>query len=102
MLLHEFMSRAAGDPPKVKNPGVKCNALSKTPKSFNCNLLPQDAIQLADNLRKLAQVVIDNEIIDAAVQIYNIGESSETLSLGLIKARKGPKKKIRMLNNPPD
>jgi hypothetical protein len=77
---------------KDKNPSVQCNALSKTAKSVNCNLTPSQAEELAAYLLEKAKVIVENHIEDAAVQVWNVGVDSERLSIGLIKARKGPRR----------
>lgn len=75
-----------------KNPGIKCNALSKTAKSFNCQLSSDQAIDLARYLLNTAQLIRQSQIEDAAVQLWCVGENSETLSVGLIELRKGSRR----------
>jgi hypothetical protein len=93
MLLSDFLAQEGNAESAQGNPGVTCNALSKTEKSFNCNLTVAQAIALARHLLQKAQIIIDAELEDAAVQVYNIGLNSERLSCGLTPARKGPRRK---------
>jgi hypothetical protein len=79
-----------GKPP---NPSLQSNALYKTRKSFNCNLTPAQAIEFARHLLGKAQLILDNYIEDAVVQVWNGGEDNESISFGLIEARKGKRRK---------
>ena len=74
------------------NPVVVPNALYKAEGSFNCYLTPGQAIALARNLLAKAQLILDEGLEDAAVQLWNKGESNERLYCGLIEARKGPRR----------
>jgi hypothetical protein len=67
----------------------------KTAENINVYLTPCEAIQLARNLLMKAQLILDEGITDAAVQIWNQGSDNETLRVGLIKARKGPRRSRR-------
>jgi hypothetical protein len=91
--LSEFLSDADNPHSQAGNPGVACNALYKTKQNLNCYLTPTQAISLARHLLEKAQLLIDNEVEDAAVQLWNQGEQNEKLYLGLVNARKGPRKK---------
>ena len=88
MLLSTYHAQRGKD----KNPSVQCNALSKTAKSINCNLTPAQAKELAAYLLEKAKLVVENDIEDAAIQIWNVGVDNERLSVGLIEARKGPRR----------
>jgi|tagenome__1003787_1003787.scaffolds.fasta_scaffold19997832_1 hypothetical protein len=89
MLLHEFYANYK----KPKNPSVKCNALYKTKDSFNCYLTPSQALQLGQHLLEKTQFILDNNLEDAVIQLWNKGESNESVRLGFETARKGPRKK---------
>lgn len=93
MQLAEFLSHADNPHSQAGNLGVVCNALYKTKQNLNCYLTPTQAISLARHLLEKAQLLIDNEVEDAVIQIWNQGEHNEKLHLGLTKARKGPRKK---------
>lgn len=79
--------------PKRDNPAVTCNALYKTAQNVNCYLTPSQAIQLARHLLQEAQCLLENDVTDGAVQVWNQGEMNERLYCGLIAARKGPRRK---------
>ena len=83
MTLEEYRALPAdqrgGRPAKQK---VACNSLAKTKVSFNCNLTPDQAIDLARLLLEKAHEIRHNKIDDAAVQLWNVGEGAETLYLG--------------------
>jgi hypothetical protein len=72
---------------------VSCNALSKTKSSINCNLTPSQAITLARHLLQKAQVILDERLDDAVVQLWIVGRNNERLSCGLTKRRKGPRRR---------
>lgn len=74
---------------------VKCNAVYKAKANFNCYLTPAQAIEVAQNLLSKARILIDHQIEGAVVQLWNKGESSETLYFGLTNARKGPRRKAK-------
>lgn len=93
MLLDDFLAQDGNAESAQGNPGVTCNALSKTEKSFNCNLTVPQALALAQNLLQKAQLIVEAGLEDAVVQVYNIGLNSERLSCGLTHARKGPRRK---------
>ena len=93
MKLDEFLSKHDNEDKREGNPRVRCNALSKTQKSFNCQLTPDQAADLACYLLQKAQLLRRHGIEDGAVQLWNVDEHSETLSVGLIEARKGPRRK---------
>lgn len=104
MTLNEFLATDGNSESAQGNPGVTCNALSKTEKSFNCNLTVAQAIALARHLLGKAQIIMDENINDAVVQLYNIGLDSERLSCGLTHGRIGPrrKKKKPVLSDKPE
>ena len=84
----------ANNPHKVQgNPSVKCNSLNKTSESFNCYLTPAEAIALARNLLQKAQLIVELDLVDGVVHLWNVGASNEKLSCGLNKKRVGPKRK---------
>jgi hypothetical protein len=89
MLLSEYTK---SDHPKQRNPVVECNALYKTEENLNCYLTPAQAIALARNLLEKAQLILDQKLEDAAVQLWNQGKENERLYCGLIQARKGPRR----------
>lgn len=93
MELSEFLADKSNQHSKDGNPSVTCNALYKTKDNLNCYLKPSQAITLARHLLAKAQVILDNNIEEAVVQLWNQGESNETLYLGLTKARKGKRRK---------
>lgn len=90
--LSDFLAQADADHPARSNPVVACNALYKNATSFNCYLTPVEAITLAQHLTQKAQLILDEGLVDAAIQLWNKGAASERLYCGLIKARKGPRK----------
>ena len=96
MNLKEFL---ASDDPELyrmggkRCPYVKCNSLSKTSKSFNVQMTPDEATDLARYILDKAQLIRSKGIEDAAVQLWNVGENNETIALGLMPLRKGPKRK---------
>lgn len=78
------------------NLSVKSNSLSKTRKSLNCLLTVEQARDHARHLVELAQLIEDSPKLKeagAAVHIYNAGLNSETIGVGLNKARKGPRRR---------
>lgn len=83
---------------KSKVTTVKCNAISKTPNSFNINLTPSQAIKVATNILNMASVIMDEGIEDGAVQLFSIGPDAERLMCGLIQARSGPRRKKKRLH----
>lgn len=93
MHLDDYLAREGDADPARRNPGVTCNALSKTKTSFNCNLTPSQAITLARHLLHKAQVILDESLEDAVVQLWNVGPDSERLSCGLTRVRKGARRK---------
>ena len=93
MTFDDFIADKENQHVKDGNPSVKCNSLSKTKTSFNCYLTAPQAIALARNLLEKSQIILDHQINDAVVHVWNVRESSETLSCGLNKARKGAKRK---------
>ena len=101
MNLREFLSDNRNEHTKAKNPNVRCNALSKTARSFNCQLSPDQATELARYLLDKAQLIRRNRIDDAAVQLWNAGINSETLLLGLMPLRKGPRRKKSVKKHAP-
>jgi len=97
MLLSEFLDQESNPHSKAGNPSVKCNALYKTKNNFNCYLTASQAIQHARHLLEKAQLILDNQIDDAVIQVWNQGESNERLYLGITKARKGVRRKTPRL-----
>ena len=93
MKLSEFLATPENAHTKEGNLRVKCNSLDKTRTSFNCNLTPDQATDLAQFPLAKAQIIRTKGIEDAAVQLWNVGKEQETLYLGLTPARKGPRKK---------
>jgi hypothetical protein len=95
MRLQDFLKDPGNEHKREGNRSAKCNALSKTGKSFNCQLTPDQATDLAQFLLQKAQLLRRNKIEDGTVQLWNVNENSETVSAGLIAARKGPRRKAR-------
>lgn len=93
MKLSEFLADADNPHSEQGNPSVKCNALYKKSKSFNCYLTATQAIQHAQHLLQKAQLILDHGLEDAVVQVWNSGVNSEILSCGLTERRKGPRRK---------
>jgi hypothetical protein len=93
MQLSEYLAKEENLHAQQGNPSVRCNALSKTGKSFNCYLKPAEAIEFARHLLQKAQLILDGHIDDAVVHVWNVGEDSESLSFGLNTARKGKRRK---------
>jgi hypothetical protein len=88
MKLSEYLAQEGNLHKEQGNPSVKCNALSKTGKSFNCYLKPGEAIEFARHLLTKAQLILDNQIEDGVVHVWNVGGDSESVSFGLNTARK--------------
>ena len=74
-------------------PSVKCNSLAKTRKSLNVQMTPDEATDLARYILDKAQLIRTKGIEDATVQLWNVGAESETIALGLMPMRKGPRRK---------
>lgn len=72
---------------------VRCNALYKNRDNVNALLTAGQAIELAYNLLRKAQIIIDHDLSDAAVHLWNQGSENERLYCGLNTARKGPRRK---------
>lgn len=85
MLYAEFDSL---NDPRDKDVSLKCNSLSKTEKSFNCKLTIPQAIRLATTILQKTQILIDEEIPDGAVKLWNIGSGNRSLLCGLDPASK--------------
>jgi len=81
--------------PKYSNDTIVCNALFKTQDSVNCYLTPTQAMALAQHLLQKAQLILNEHLEDAVVQLWNTGKENEQLHCGLIEARKGPRKIYR-------
>lgn len=95
MRLDDFRKRP-GKPEKAQgDPEVICNALYKTADSFNCYLTPAQAIALSRNLLMKAQLILEEGIEDAAVQMWNPDKNNEKVRCGLVKARKGGRRTKR-------
>ena len=101
MLLSDFLAQEGNAESVQGNPGVTCNALNKTEKSFNCNLTVPQAVALARHLLQKVQIILDADLEDAVVQVYNIGLDNERLSCGITKARKGPRRKKKPAGSVP-
>jgi hypothetical protein len=69
------------------------HALYKKEDNWNCYLRPNEAIQLAIGILQKAQLILEENLDDAAVQLWSKGKSNETLYCGLTIARKGPRRK---------
>ena len=95
MKLADFNRRVGKADRRRRNPVVACNALYKTATSFNCYLTVSQALELSQNLLLKAQVILDAELEDAAVQVWNSGRTSMKLRCGLIEATKGRRKARR-------
>ncbi len=93
MRLANFRAQAGNAESKQGDPVVVCNALYKSTQSFNCNITAAQAIALSRNLLLKAQLILDEDLEAAAVQMWNTGPASENLYCGLIKARKGGRRK---------
>jgi hypothetical protein len=93
MHLSEYQAQKGNRYAQEGNPSVRCNALSKTRKSVNVYLKPVQAIEFARHLLQKAQLVLQENIEDAVVQVWNVGEDNESLSIGLTQARKGRRRK---------
>lgn len=93
MKLSDFLAQEGNLHAQQGNPSVKCNALGKTAKSFNCYLKPVQAIELARHLLLKAQLILDAGIEDGVVHVWNVGEQNESLSFGLNQARKRSRRK---------
>jgi hypothetical protein len=91
--LSEYLDHKGNAHSEKGNPHVKCNAMYKTRSNFNCYLTPSQAIEHARHLLEKAQLILDNDITDAVVQVWNQGANTETLYFGLTQARKGPRRK---------
>lgn len=96
MLLAEFLSEESNPHSKHGNPHVNCNALYKTRTNINCYLTASQAIEHARHLLEKAQLLLDNDVEDGVVHVWNQGESSERLNVGLNQARKGPRRKANL------
>ncbi len=92
MQLSDFLDDSANSHREQGNPVVVCNALYKAAGSFNCYLTPAQAIALARNLLQKAQLILDEELDDAIVHLWNKDEANEKLYCGLNQGRKGPRK----------
>jgi hypothetical protein len=92
MQLSEYLSQPGNAHTEQGNPVVACNALYKAEENFNCYLTPAQAISLARNLLQKAQLILDKNLEDAVVHMWNKGKSNEKLYCGLNQARKGPRK----------
>ena len=100
MKLSEFVAPKDNPHKQQGNPHVKCNALYKTRNNVNCLLTPSQAMKLAQHLLQKAQLIVDHDIEDAAVHLWNQGESSERFNVGLNTARKGGRRKGKVKESP--
>jgi len=97
MLIAEFLADKENSHKKQGNPVVRCNALWKKADNLNCLLTPPQAIALARNLLQKAQLILDENLEDAAVHVWNTGKDNEKLRCGLNKRRKGPRKSLKKM-----
>ena len=95
MLLSDFLDNKDNEHKKQGNPVVACNALWKAKGNFNCYLTTAQAIALARNLLQKAQLILDHNLEDAVVHLWNVGEDNEKLHCGLNQARKGSRKRTK-------
>lgn len=93
MLLSEFLADPENEHTMQGNPRVKCNALHKTGKSYNCYLTATEAIEHAQHLLLKAQLILERDIKDAIVHVWNTEAGGEKLFVGLNHARKGSRRK---------
>jgi hypothetical protein len=93
MLLSKFLAQKDNPHSEQGNPVVACNALYKADENFNCYLTTAQAIALARNLLQKAQLIIDGNLEDAVVHMWNKGRDNEKLYCGLNQRRKGPRRK---------
>jgi hypothetical protein len=91
MLLAEFLADPENEHKTQGNPKVRSNALHKTGQSFNCYLTASQAIEHARNLLQKAQLILDHDLEDAVVHVWNT--SGEKLYVGMTHARKGTRRK---------
>jgi len=93
MKLQQFLSNKSNKHYSEGNPSVLCNALYKKEGNLNCYLTAPQAVEFARHLLEKAQIIMENDITDGAVQVWNEGASNERIYFGLIKARIGPRRK---------
>lgn len=93
MLLADFKADPDNEHKRQGNGRVECNALYKKEDNFNCKLTPSEAMELARHLLQKAQLILDMQLEDAAVHLWNTGKDDERLYVGLDEARKGPRRK---------
>jgi hypothetical protein len=74
------------------NPHVKCNALYKTTRNFNCYLTAAQAVEFAHHLLGKAQLLFADGQDGSAVQLWNEGPENEKIYFGIVKARKGSRR----------
>jgi hypothetical protein len=97
MLLSDYLDSEDNAHSEQGNPCVRCNALYKTKQNVNCYLTADQAMEFAQHLLDKAQLIMDNGIKDAVVQVWNQGEHNEKRYFGLTTARKGPRRKKKTL-----
>lgn len=93
MKLDDFLADEANPHSEAGNPSVKCNAVYKTKNNLNCYLKASQAVEFARHLLAKAQLILDHQLDDAVVHIWNQGENNEKLYFGLTSARKGARRK---------
>lgn len=93
MQLTEYLADESNAHSRQGNPHVKCNALYKTRQNVNCLLTATQAIEFAQPLLQKAQLILDDQLEDAVVHVWNQGEQNEKLYVGVTAARKGPRRK---------
>lgn len=93
MKLSEYLAQVGNQHTQQGNPHIKCDALYKTAKSLNCHLTPTQAIEFARCLLQKAQLILENNIEDANVQVWTAGEHKKSLYFGLTVASKAQQHK---------
>ena len=93
MTLSDFLANKDNAHAQQGNPSVSSNALYKPAENFNCYLTASQAVELARHLLQKAQLILDHDLEDAVVHLWNIGPANEKLHLGLNQARKGERRK---------
>ena len=92
MLLADFLAQPDNSHSMQGNPVVECNALYKTNENLNCYLTASQAVTLARNLLQKAQLILDENLENAVVHVWNMGKENEKLYCGLNKGRQGPRR----------
>lgn len=87
--MRENVARAIKRNKEERNVKIRCNALYKVADSFNCKLKAADAVRLARAILQKAQILLDEDLGDGVVHLWNKGRDSEVLYCGLGSGRKG-------------